>query len=526
MVFVGGFYLGNFNSDRATQSGFSSSSSTGSKINLILDYIDQEYVDTTDRESLVDETIQYLLQKLDPHSYYISAAELKLMNEPLEGSFEGIGVQFSIQKDTIVVVSPVEGGPSEKLGISSGDRIVTIDSLLVAGNGITNSKVMKLLKGPSGTVVNVGIRRGKKPDLIDYSITRGDIPIQSVDVGYLIDDGLGYIKVSRFAKTTYEEFTEVSKQLMELGMKKLILDLRGNGGGYMDAAIKMADEFLPKGKLIVYTQGRARPTQEYFATKNGDLEAIEVVVLIDEGSASASEIVAGALQDNDKGIIVGRRSFGKGLVQEQSNWPDGSATRLTIARYYTPTGRCIQRPYDHGIKKYNEDFYDRYENGEITGEDSIVKTDSLKYYTEGGKVVYGGGGITPDIYVPIDTVGGSYYLSHLYYGNVFYQYCFEYSDKNRNRLMKFANPKDYIANFKIDLKMEEDFLKFALDLGVPFDEAGYTRSKNVIHTRIRAGIGRNIFGNEAYYPVIQEIDQTLLKAVEIINIQKLSPASL
>lgn len=518
IIFAGGFYIGRYNSTSGSVGSFSNLNSSNNKINQIIDYIDQEYVDSTDKTSIVDETIQHILQKLDPHSYYISAAEVKRMNEPLEGSFDGIGVQFSIQKDTIVIVSPVEGGPSEKLGIQSGDRIVEIDSQVVAGTGITNSDVMKALKGPAGTKVKVGIRRGRNEELIDYDITRGAIPIYSVDAKSMVTDSIGYIKVSRFAKTTYEEFVTASEELKVKGMTKLILDLRGNGGGFMDAAIKMADEFLPKSKLIVYTKGRSRPTQEYFATNNGTLENMEVVVLIDEGSASASEIVAGALQDNDKGTIIGRRSFGKGLVQEQSSWPDGSATRLTIARYYTPTGRCIQRPYESGTKKYNEEIYERYETGEITLGDSIPVSDSLKYTTPGGRTVYGGGGIMPDIFVPMDTVGGSYYLSHLYYGSVIYQFCFDYADENRNDLLKYKSPEAYVSDFAIDINIEKDFLLFANKSGVPFDEKGYKRSKDIIHTRLKAGIGRNIFGNEAYYPIVLQMDSTFKKAKESLSL--------
>lgn len=469
----------------------------------------------------MDETIQFLLQKLDPHSYYISAAEIKAMSEPLEGSFEGIGVQFSIQKDTIVVVSPVEGGPSAELGIQSGDRIVNIDSQLVAGNGITNSMVMKLLKGPAGTEVNVGIKRATESQLVNYNITRGKIPIHSIDIGYMINDSVGYIKVSRFSKTTIDEFRGTSRALISGGMKSLILDLRGNGGGYMDAAVKMADEFLEENKLIVYTEGRSRPKQKFFATSEGSLQSVYVVVLIDEGSASASEIVAGAIQDNDRGLIMGRRSFGKGLVQEQSSWPDGSATRLTVARYYTPSGRCIQRPYEEGTKAYHKELSERYENGEMMGDlDSLAINDSLEYTTIGGRTVYGGGGIMPDVFIPIDTAGGSLYLSHLYYANVIYSFCFEYADLHRNELESFEF-SEFSREFKLGPDLEKEFLEFAQTRGVPFDKSGYLRSKHIIHQRVKAGIGRNIFGDKVYYPIVNELDKTIKAAQDSITSKQL-----
>ncbi|UTW64206.1 S41 family peptidase [bacterium SCSIO 12741] len=396
LFFVGGFMLGSFNGgDASYSSAYHQMTSSRNKINQILDYVEQEYVDSTDREHLVDETIQMMLQKLDPHSYYISASELERMSEPLEGSFEGIGIQFSIQKDTIVVITPISGGPSEKKGIMAGDRIVGVDTVPVAGVNISNSRVMKLLKGKGGTQVDLQIKRPGMDELIEVEIIRDKIPIYSVDVGYMIDDNTAYIKISRFSKTTYEEFVDISRHLLRQGMENLVLDLRNNGGGFMDGAINIADEFLPEDKLIVYTEGRARSAQKYFATDRGSLEDVGLVVLIDEGSASASEILAGAIQDNDRGTIMGRRSFGKGLVQEQRKWADGSASRLTIARYYTPTGRCIQKPYGENQDEYHEDYYSRMESGELNDSTVFEFNDSLKFTTPGGKVVYGGGASCP-----------------------------------------------------------------------------------------------------------------------------------
>ncbi|MGB0402511.1 MAG: S41 family peptidase [Salibacteraceae bacterium] len=516
LVFIGGFYLGSFNTQRenANPSELFSYAAKTNKINQMLDYIEQEYVDSMDREELLDETIEFMLQKLDPHSYYITARDVQAMSEPLEGSFDGIGVQFSIQKDTVVVVDPISGGPSEKVGIMAGDRIVEVDSLLVAGNGITNAKVMKLLKGPGGTEVKLGVARNNNPDLLNFTITRDKIPIYSVDIGYMIAPEVGYVKVSRFAKTTYEEFISKTNPLLNQGMKKLILDLRGNGGGFMDAAIRIADEFLLKGNLIVYTEGRARPREEYFSTENGSLQDVDVIVLIDEGSASASEIVAGALQDNDRGSIMGRRSFGKGLVQEQTGWPDGSATRLTIARYYTPTGRCIQRPYENGNEDYHKQLTDRFENGELEDSSSIALEDSIPFVTAGGKTVYGGGGIMPDVFIPIDTSGGSLYLSALYYNGLFYQFSFDYTDSHRDELNNFETIDEFVANFKIEGDIESEFYKYAEKNGIKRSEFGINRSRSLIHNRLKAGIARNVFGNDGFYPVVHQQDNTVLEAIQ------------
>jgi len=517
-VFIGGFYLGSFkNVNSNNNSDLFSYASKTNKVNQILDYIEEEYVDSMDRGYLIDETIEFMLQKLDPHSYYITAADLKAMNEPLEGSFDGIGVQFSIQKDTIVIIDPISGGPSEKVGLRAGDRIVQVDSELVAGVGVSNAKVMKLLKGKSGTEVNVGVVRNQENQIHDFTIVRDKIPIYSVDVGYMATSEVGYIKVSRFAKTTYSEFTSQSTKLLNQGMTKLILDLRGNGGGYMDAAIKISDEFLSKGSLIVYTQGRARSKEEYFATNAGKLQEIEVVVLIDEGSASASEIVSGALQDNDRGTIVGRRSFGKGLVQEQNMWPDGSATRLTIARYYTPTGRCIQRSYKDGTKAYHDQLRTRFENGELADETKIELEDSIPFTTPAGKTVYGGGGIMPDLFVPLDTSGASIYLSKLYYKGLFYQFSFDYSDKNRDRILAFGNEKKYVENFTVEGDIENSFYDFAAKKGIKKIDEDALRSRSQIMYRLKAGIGRNIHGDLGYFPVLNKEDKTVKTAIEFFE---------
>lgn len=487
-----------------------------SKISEVIAYIEDHYVDSVEKEAIVDDAIQHLMQKLDPHSYYISARELQAMNEPLEGNFEGIGVQFSIQNDTVVVISPVSGGPSEALGILSGDRIVSVDGENIAGTGITNSDVMRLLKGSGGTKVKVEIfRPGNKKNIV-FDITRGKIPIYSIDVAYMINSNTGIIKLSRFSKTTSSEFRDASKKLLNLGMENLILDLRGNGGGFLDAAIDLADEFLLKDDLIVYTEGRARKREYHYASEKGSLQHVSLAILIDEGSASASEIVAGAVQDNDRGSIIGRRSFGKGLVQEQSTWPDGSATRLTIARYYTPSGRCIQKPYDMDNEKYHDDLNERYNHGELSIVDSIKIADSLAFKTKNGRTVYGGGGIMPDFFVPFDTSGSSWYLTNLYYKGLFYQFGFDYADQHRNELNGFNNFQNFIDNFSIDPVLNE-FVAYAAKEGVKADNNGFETSKSIIQNRLKADIGRNIFGNEGFFPVIYQSDSTVSKALQVLN---------
>ena len=385
-----------------------------SKINDIINLINDEYVDTVNDKELVESAIKAMLENLDPHSTYIPAEDLKAYTEPLEGGFDGIGIEFHIQNDTIMVVAAVSGGPSEQLGIQSGDRIVAVEGKSVASIGIRNEDVLRMLRGKSGTKVNISVLRKGVDKIVDYEITRDKIPINSLDASYMITDNIGYIRISQFGQHTYEEYQGAFMQLTEKGMTKLILDLRDNPGGYLQTAVKIADEFLPENKLIVYTKGKSRPHENYLASSRGLFQEGEMVVLIDEGSASASEIVAGALQDWDRATIIGRRSFGKGLVQEQNSLPDGSALRLTIARYYTPTGRSIQKPYAEGYGEYVKELFERRAHGELEFADSIHFADSLKFTTPGGKTVYGGGGIMPDIFVPLDTSFVSTFYSEVF----------------------------------------------------------------------------------------------------------------
>lgn len=494
-----------------------STSKNFNKLNEIINYIENEYVDTVEKNTIVEETVQHILQELDPHSYYISAEELQSYNEPLEGNFEGIGVQFNILKDTIIVITAISGGPSERVGIMAGDRIIEVDSQVVAGIGITNKEVIAKLKGKKGTKVNLGVQRRGASKLLNFTITRDKIPIYSVDASYMIQPTIGYVKVNRFAKTTYEEFATATEDLKNQGMQQLILDLRGNGGGFLDAAIDMADEFLANNLTIVYTEGRKRSKKIYTATRQGGLESVELIVLVDEGSASASEIVAGAVQDNDRGLILGRRTFGKGLVQEQTSWPDGSATRLTTARYYTPVGRCIQRPYDNGVDDYYEQFNHRYERGEFTNADSIQLPDSLKYTTPKGKVVYGGGGIMPDVFIPIDTSGASYYLSEVSYKGLLNEFGFNYADKHRAELLKYNNAQTMAQQWKLSDAVINEFIAFAEKNGVPFNQEEFNISKARIVARLRAHINRTVFGQEGFYREYHVNDNALNKAIQLFE---------
>ncbi len=487
------------------------------KIETLMSYIKKRYVDTVNTLQLEDKALSSLLQSLDPHSSYIPAADAKMENEQLQGNFGGIGIEFNILKDTIRVVSAIAGGPSEALGIQAGDMIVKIEGKVVAGVKITNKNVFSKLRGEKGTKVNVSIKRRGTKELIELTIIRGEIPIFSVDVSYMLNPKTGYIKVSRFGGNTYEEYMEAFEKLRGQGMKSLVLDLRGNPGGYLGTAINIADEFIEKDKQIVYTEGRADKRKYHFATAQGEFEKDPLVILIDEGSASASEIVSGAVQDNDRGTIVGRRSFGKGLVQEPLEFKDGSSVHLTIARYYTPTGRCIQKSYKEGLDAYYNEEMDRYENGELQNADSIKFADSLKFTTPGGKIVYGGGGIMPDVFVPLDTTGHSTYLNQVSYAGLLNTFAFEYTDKHRAELKAYKTFAEFNKQFNVSDGLLNDFIAFAEKGKVKPREKDIKHSEKVLKTHIKALIARNVFGNSGYYPVIHSMDKTLGKAVELLK---------
>jgi len=489
------------------------------KFATALQIIEFAYVDSVDGPKLTESAIVEMLKKLDPHSAYISKEEVERVNEPLEGSFDGIGVSFQIFEDTIIVISPVPGGPSEKLGILAGDKIVSIEGVNSTGKSITNDYVMKRLRGEKGTAVNIAIKRSGKKDLLDFTIIRDKIPLNSIDATYMVTPTIGLIKLTRFSKTSMDEFRESLAKLKEKGMKDLILDLRGNSGGYLNTAVELSDEFLPADKMIVYTEGLRSPRQEYDATANGGFEKGRLIVLINEGSASASEIVSGAVQDWDRGLIVGRRSFGKGLVQRPFKLPDNSMIRLTTARYHTPTGRCIQKPYEEGTDEYYMDFKHRLDNGELVNADSIKFPDSLKYLTPAGRVVYGGGGIMPDVFTPIDSTRFSDYYTDLVRKSVFNNFVISYLDKNRTTLLnEYPGLDAFKKHFNIDSEIYAEFVKNASDAGVsrkPDDKYYYPDEK--IKTQIKALIARNLWDVNAYFEVIGQIDDELKTAVGLFD---------
>ena len=484
------------------------------KLSGILNFIEKEYVDPVSKKDLEEVAIPAMLQELDPHSLYIPAEELASITEPLEGNFEGIGIEFNTPNDTVVVIRTNANGPSDMVGILPGDRIVKINDTVVAGVNMPDDDIVKRLKGPRGTRVKVGVVRKNVFEILDFEITRDKIPLYSVDVSYMVNDKIGYIKISQFSRTTYQEFIDAIDKLSGQGLEKLILDLRRNGGGYMGAATEIANEFLEANTLIVYTEGKARPRSEIYSNSRASCLDYELIIILDELSASASEILAGAIQDNDRGTIIGRRSFGKGLVQEQVALSDGSALRLTIARYYTPTGRSIQKPYTNGTEEYFNDLNIRMMNREFETADSIHFADSLKFTTPGGKTVYGGGGIMPDIFIPWDSTGISNYLAKISNRGLVYRYAFDYVDKNREKLIPHKDYKE-IKQYLETQNILNEFLDFAEKNGIIKDREGIEISGEVIKTQLYAYIARNMIGNDGFYPIIRDIDHTLNEGIQL-----------
>ncbi len=476
------------------------------------------YVDEVDEDKLVEEAIIHLLENLDPHSTYLNAAEVKKMNEPLQGNFEGIGIQFNLADDTLMVIQPVSGGPSEKAGILAGDRIVTVNDTLIAGVKMSTEDIMSRLRGPKNTKVRLKvIRRGVKEPL-DFTLTRDEIPLYSLDASYMLREKTGYIRVNRFGATTSEEFRKALAALQKEGMQDLVLDLQGNGGGYLNAAIDMANEFLEKDQLIVYTEGRRSPRSDFFAKGTGAFRKGRLVVLVDEFSASASEIVTGAVQDWDRALVVGRRSFGKGLVQRPVDLPDGSMIRLTVARYYTPAGRCIQKPYED-IGKYNDDLIERYNKGEMMSADSIHFPDSLKFRTHRlGRVVYGGGGIMPDYFVPVDTTLYTPYHRRLRDKGVLMEHHYHAVDAHRREWMAtYRTLDDFYQHFEVDASLLDELVATGREMGIECnDEEEFARTLPLLTLQMKALIARALWGMDAYYQVINDANASIRKAVELL----------
>lgn len=492
------------------------------KIGRTFGLIDAFYVDSADLDKLTEKAIIEILKNLDPHSTYISAKDVKDMNEPLAGNFDGIGVQFNLLRDTIIIIETIPGGPSEKIGIKSGDRILTIDNEKVTGINLTTSGVKKRLMGPKGTKVNVVIGRKGEKEPIDFTIIRDKIPIFSLDASYMLDNETGYIKLNKFAASTKKEFLEAITALKKSNMQNLIIDLRGNGGGYMAAATDLAELFFSDKKLMVYLQGRKTPRQDYVSAGAGSLSSARVVILVNEESASASEILAGALQDWDRGVIIGRRTFGKGLVQNGFYLTDGSMIRLTIARYYTPTGRSIQSSYKEGYEKYIENFFKRYSDGELISADSVHFPDSLKYMTLVNKrVVYGGGGLMPDVFVSADTSYSTPYFNRIYAKNVLNTYTLDYFDKNRTVLTsKYKVFDDFRKNFQFSDDEIKAFIAKGEADGVKYNEEQYNKSKDMLLLVLKGLVATNIWQTNEYFQIINQNDKVIDKALKVISDKK------
>ena len=511
-ILIGTFYAKHYGGNRL---GIINGSSN--KLNALLRVIDDQYVDTVNMTDLVEKAMPQILAELDPHSVYIPAQNLEEVNSELEGSFSGIGVQFTIQEDTIHVNSVIKGGPSEKVGMMAGDRIVMVNDSLFVGKGLTNEKAMRNLKGPKGSQVKLGVKRNGEKDLLDFTITRGDIPQNTVDAAYMLNDKFGYVQVSKFGRTTHVELLNALAMLNHQGCEGLIIDLRENTGGYMEAATRMVNEFLPEGKLIVYTEGRKYPRMEEYANGTGSCQNMPLIVLVDEGSASASEIFAGAIQDNDRGTIVGRRSFGKGLVQQPIDFSDGSAIRLTIARYYTPSGRCIQRPYENGKdSKYEMDWINRYEHGEFFSKDSIKMNEDLRYSTNLGRPVYGGGGIMPDVFVPQDTTGVTSYLIDVSNRGLLIQFSFRYTDQNRQKMLKYED-EESLNKYLLRQGIVDQFIRFADSKGIKRRNLLIQKSHKLLEKYLCGNIIYNMLGREQYIRYLNHDDEAVKKALDILE---------
>ncbi len=491
------------------------------KLATTLYLIENFYVDTTNMDKVTEDAIIAALKELDPHSAYISKKDVEKANEPLVGSFEGIGVTYQLIRDTITVISPTAGGPSEKVGIMTGDQIIKIDGEDAFGKKIDNEYVQKRLRGKKGTKVTVSVKRSYDPELIDFEITRDKIPLNSINASYMLDNHVGYIKLDRFAQESAQEFKDAFTKLQAQGMESLIFDLRGNTGGYLNTAIEMVDQFITEDKLIVFTEGIHSPRQEWRSTKDGLYTTGKLVVLIDEGSASASEILSGAIQDHDRGIVIGRRSFGKGLVQRPFNLPDGAQIRLTTSRYHTPSGRCIQRPYEKGVEDYAKEMTKRLERGEYYHADSIHFPDSLKYKTDGGRTVYGGGGIMPDIFIPVDTAYNSKLYTNLVRKGALNRFTTDYSLKHRDAIKaQYGDFDSFNKDFVVGQDLVDGLKAAAKEAKVEWNDEQFARSEKFILLQMKALIARNVWETQQYYQVMASSDPGIMKALEILGNNK------
>lgn len=512
-ILVAGIFLGIYLAKSNGITAASQSNDDMSYINDVFSLIDKEYVDTINIKDLQVKAVTHILESMDPHSEYIKPEVLNDVNDNLHGSFHGIGVSFRIEKDTITIINTIKGGPSEKVGIMAGDRIVYVGDTLVAGTKVTNKDAMRLLKGPKKTKVDVKIKRRGVDELLDFTIVRDVIPTHSVDVAYMIDDEIGFVKMTKFSATTHKEFVDAIKKLKSEGMKKLIIDLRDNTGGYLGESVGVVDELLEDNKLIVYTEGEHRERSYLFSRHRGLWEDKDVVVLINEGSASASEIVAGALQDNDRGTIIGRRSFGKGLVQEQFDLGENGALRLTVARYYTPTGRCIQKPFSGNKEEYLLEEYSRYTTGEMFNIDSIHFADSLKYITPNGRIVYGGGGIMPDIYVPLENDSSHYFFNKMANSGILFQYAFDYADANRKKILSYGDVKNFDKKFVFTDAMFDELMRRTEEKKIIGNKADKDKARELSEPLFKAYVARDVFGDEAFYMLYEPIDEILQEAI-------------
>ena len=523
LAFLSGLRFGQIRGRRATTSQIeqmvSELSTPTNKLSYTLSLIDTQYVDSLSLDSIVEHMMPVVMEELDPHSVYIPASEMQQVNEPLEGEFDGIGVVFNMATDTVIVLNVIPSGPSDKAGVRAGDRIIRINDSVVAGREIPQNEIVHRLRGRRGTEVKLSLERQGIADLVDVTVVRDAIPLKSIEASFMIADHIGYIRLSQFARTSYSELMSAIASLRGEGMTKLIFDLRGNSGGYLDQAILIANEFLPEGDLIVYTEDRHRNRVEEFSDGNGTLTDIGLAVLIDEASASSSEILAGALQDNDRGTIIGRRSFGKGLVQRQVPFADGSALRITVARYFTPTGRSIQKPYILGDEEsYRSDMFNRYLNNEFFSADSIHFADSLRYVTPKGKTVYGGGGIMPDLFVPLDTTDVTKYFVEVSGRNILYRYTIEYADRHRAELDKIETLGQLRAFLDADRNLLDDFVAYAARHGVKPVPREIAVSRQLIEAQLRAYISRNTkLESNGFYDNIYKIDNAVLRSLEVLN---------